>query len=413
MVGAMLCVCGGMAKSQTLHTLREIVPNVELKSILPSTGFEFRLPEESRPTDVTNSMKIVEQRDLVRWGALPEKADKQAVWCVDGSWLCGEAEFVPTGVNVKSALIDSIALPWDRIRGVRNLPMTTTARWRELRRLMKGLDGEEDALWLKSGQKIAGLISIDTELSPRVRFNVRTARKESQIDASDVAAIVFSPVLSGPVTKLGNALEIGLDDGSLLRVSSMSLTQRQLVMKLQGGLEVRTLDPLDYFVPTVTYLRSTPAFAIMLGDTDPASYRQLDSSGLRWELGRNQSEAGMPLVVDDGPIQTGIAMHSHTQVAYRLSGEEERFVAELCMAQPRHGSNERLGSVRCKVLLAKDQHITEVAQYDLRRSGLNRVPVQVELNGARLLALVVEPLDFSTYGDEVVWGNARVISSRP
>jgi hypothetical protein len=109
-----------------------------------------------------------------------------------------------------------------------------------------------------------------------------------------------------------------------------------------------------------------------------------------------------------GIIDRGLATHSSSQVAYRLDGNEKKFLSEVVLARPTDGADERLGSAACQVMLARAGKLQQVASFSLDRSDSSPKPISVDISGAQLLVLVTEQADFDQYGDHVLWLEARI-----
>jgi len=149
-----------------------------------------------------------------------------------------------------------------------------------------------------------------------------------------------------------------------------------------------------------------------LSDLTPARYRHLPDSTLSWELGADRDVMGGPLHTKQSIFLRGLATHSSSQVAYRWDGSPVRMLAEVTLAAALPGAAERLGSVACQVLIARDGKLQTVHSFSLRRSAEGTAQsvemIDLELPDAQLIVLVTDKADYGQYGDHVLWLDARL-----
>jgi hypothetical protein len=68
-----------------------------------------------------------------------------------------------------------------------------------------------------------------------------------------------------------------------------------------------------------------------------------------------------------------------------------------------------VGSVQCKVLVARQGKLVEVFQSPVIRARTPTVPVEVDVSDAQLIVLLAEQADQGPVGDHVLWREARLV----
>jgi NPCBM/NEW2 domain len=145
-----------------------------------------------------------------------------------------------------------------------------------------------------------------------------------------------------------------------------------------------------------------------LDQLKPASYRHVSDNQLEYGLGIGRDVNGNPLQFgsrrQSGIAFRGVALHSSARAAYRWDGSPGKFLTEVQLA-PTAG---RLGSVICKVVLARGGNLQTVSEFSLRAGdGVTSHLVDIDIDGAQLVVLVVEKADQGQVGDHVLWLDAR------
>lgn len=387
--------------AQSVHTTTGIYSDVMLEDVTPDS-LVFRYREGRKP-----SLSIpVEQ--LVRWGVWRGVRDKQALWLAGGSWICGNVALRGEGASVDSAWLSCPKLDYESVRGAVLQPPVSHQAWLELKSQMMLASGEQDTVWIRSGSKVSGIIRWDRSTSSEVLF-VETANGPLELDLQEVAAIVLSPALMGRLPKNRQTLQIALQDGSKLYVRELSRSQpEQLQLKLVSSAVLKTLDDSKTFATSVEHVANQTHRTLNLGQLEAASYKHLPDGSLSWPLGIDGDVYGRPLMVGDGVVDRGIALHSASQVAYRWDGSPATLLAEVVFAKPARGAKVGLGSVDVKVLLARNGQLVAVEEFSLTRATHASKTLAVDLTEAKLIVLVVEQADRGQAGDHILWLNARI-----
>ena len=403
-------VCAAMVVTSqaqsTLHTSEEVVPNAQLIQLNAQGQWEF---------DVGGKLKTVDNSAIVRWGAWPGVLQKSAVWLTDGSWLAGRVDFnSPQEVTVHSDWFQPVKISLRRVRGMVMIAPASINGWNRLQTQLEATTGGRDTVWLSGNRQIAGVLRIEIdEHDQMLRYVLDNAGQTIPVDATEVQAIVFSPTLMGKIPIQSKQVVLGIEDGSRLNIRKFSQQADCIRVELADGLALQSLDSRAEFCRGITCVTNLPQRATFLSEIEPASYKHIIQSKLTWPLGRNRDLLGQPLMNSVGFIDRGLATHSSSQVAYRLDGSERSFLAEVVLAKPADGADERLGSATCQVLVARAGKLQPVATLNLDRSQTSPKPIDVDISGAQLLVLVTEQADMAQFGDHVLWLEARVSRRKP
>jgi hypothetical protein len=385
----------------SLHTSEEVVPGAQLIQMNAKGQWSF---------DVGGKLKTVDHSAIVRWGAWPGVLQNSAVWMTDGSWLAGRVEFnSPQEVTVHSDWFQPVKISLRSVRGLVMIAPASANAWNRLQTQLEATAGGRDTVWLNGNRQIAGVLRFVTDVLDRSPLYVlENAGQTIPVETSDVQAIVFSPTLLGKIPVQSKQVVLGIEDGSRLNIRKIIQQAERIDVELVDGLVLQSLDSRAEFSRGITCLTNNPQGTTFLADIEPASYKHIAQSQLTWPLGRNRDLLGQPLMNSVGIIDRGLATHSSSQVAYRLDGSEKRFLAEVTLAKPADGADERLGSAACQVMVARSGKLQQVATFNLDRSQTTPKALGVDISGAQLLVLVTEQADFGQYGDHVLWLEARL-----
>ncbi len=112
------------------------------------------------------------------------------------------------------------------------------------------------------------------------------------------------------------------------------------------------------------------------------------------------------LRADNVCYEKGIAMHSASRLAYDLAKPYGLFQAELAIDD----SVGDIGSVVFRVYLDKGNgKFAPAYASPIIRGGRSPVPVSIDVDGAKRLALIVDFSDRGDAGDHANWLNARLV----
>jgi len=394
-----------------LHTSDAIVPNAQLTDLDANGQWSFELNGNNGAIGSNGQPQTLASSTIVRWGAWPGVLQKSAVWLSDGSWLVGRIEFdLPQSITLHSEWFQPAKIPLRTVRGLVMIAPASIAAWNQLHSQMEAAVGGRDTIWLTGNRQIAGVLRFELdEFDRSPRFVLENAGQPLVVDSIEVRAIVFSPTLMGNIPVQSKQAVLGLTDGSRLNLRKVTNEAAQVRVELSDGLALQSLDSRPEFCRGVACLTNRPANTTFLAELEPASYKHIPQSQLVWPLGRNRDVLGQPLMNSLGVVDRGLAMHSSSQVAYRLDGSEKRMLVEVQLAKPADGANEQLGSVNCQVMVARAGKLQQIADFHLDRSRSDPHFLNLDISGSQLLVLVTDQSDFAQYGDHVLWLDARIL----
>lgn len=418
------------AVCQTLHTSDKAIPDVVLSGLADEERLSFMKQRQvGNGTDTAGAATLIRTDAIVSWGAWQPTTSNAAVWLADGSWLAGTVTLTDATVRITPAWAEIASLKFPQVAGVILDPPKNPNRLCGLIQQMMTSSGARDLVWLKSGQKVSGLLRLKGHPDNGVAFTLGNGGKVVGLAREEIRAFVFSPdLVSAPsVSQLDRT--VGLQDGSLIHVrdlhaslSALLAPKSKLRFSTHGGLEIVPRDRAQEGGPTpsnsVTYINAIPSGVGLLGLSEPLTYKFGESSLLQWPLGRN-TDIHQNLL-RDGPriVPRGLAMHAPSQVAFRVAEGSQRFIAEVTLsgALPHRSDSRRIdasdpsvGSVICEVVVARDGKLETLASVQLSISQRRSAILDVACSGSSLVVLVVRESDLGNYGDQVCWTGARLI----
>lgn len=360
---------------------------------------------------VDRSGAKVAGEDALRWGAWRGIVGKPAVWLSDGSWLCGDLKYADGRLLVSGKWLEDVVVPLENVRAIVLESFSSLQDFRSQFDRWIVLDGTEDRIWLRSGQQVSGVVEMVG--SDGALLQLKTTGKTLEFGTDQVAAVVFSPALLGPLPKLNDSFELGVSDGSLIKAKSWMMDRGRWQAEISGGLSLSSIDMASRFSNEIQYVRRLGIEGVTkVSDLRLAQYKAPSTGSLlKWKLGLDQDALGRSLLASEGLVFSGIGMHSTSQAAFRWDGSEADFVAELSFVPSDARSDRRLGDTVCKVLIARDGRLETLFEKRLIRSSSEQSlsMVKVDVTNAQLIVLLVEQGEFGTLGDHVQWLDARVV----
>ncbi len=302
----------------------------------------------------------------------------------------------PEGIKLDvlpNALGDLVtSIPLDRVLGLVLAPPSNPSELEALVRKIRHDTRDSEALWMANGDRLSGsLQSLDAQA---VTFD--SGNGPLPFQRSAIVAVGFDPALLSYPKPKGPYLELTFADGSRLGVVSSHVEQGHVVAETRFGATIRIpfkeLSRVHLLGGPVTYLSTRePAGAqyVPYLDRHPNSFG-VDST---WD--------GHHLRLTGQPFDRGLGMLPRSLVAYRLEPGDRRFQATV-------GLDDRAGdkaSVVFRVLTDK----TEVFHSGPLTRQDPPVPVDVQVQGANLLILIVEFGDRGDVQDSADWVEARLI----
>jgi hypothetical protein len=284
---------------------------------------------------------------------------------------------------------------------------------------MRAASGSADVVWNGRSEQLSGVLAldlkqaIDTSAASVPIWSLKTAGSAEKVtlDAANLQAIVFSPVLRRPLRSAVALARIDLRDGSRLNVISLERqSDGRITVTLADRRKLEAVDMSRQFSSAIVRIAGQPSRVTWVSSLEPARYRFMDERGeLAWPLGRDQDLFGKPLFVDDDSVAHAVVLHSPAQVAYRWDGRKAKFLCEVSIARPATDLATSVGSAQCRVLVARDGQLVELLKTSTVRPGDRPLAIDVDISDAQLVVLLAEEADQGSVGDHVLWRDARFV----
>jgi hypothetical protein len=268
-----------------------------------------------------------------------------------------------------------------------------------LRRRLLAEQRSQDIVLLRNGDVLEGtLTGLDRPgLDGKARLHLEMNGQEVGVDRDRVAVIALNTDLARSFLPKGVYARLVLTDGSRLSLSAARLEGKMLSGQTLIGVPVRV--PIIDLVS----LDMRQGCAVYLSDLKPRRYEYTPYLGVKYPFVADGSVAGRELRLAGSTYDKGLGVHSQGALTYDLGKGYRRFQALVGLDD----QTGRRGNVRIKVLvdgkprdLGWDQELTLA-------DGARMVDLDVQ--GARELTLVVEFGRGGDVQDHVNWADARLI----
>ena len=297
-------------------------------------------------------------------------------------------------LRIDSLATQSLEVPADRLRTIWS---TNEALVKKAKDINETAAGQDIAFVEKNGdvKSVAGVAAgIDGGF-----LQFKFEGEERRIKLDRVVGILLAHREAAPETSLFEVFN--LVDGDVIsgRIESIDKGVLRLKPLFSGGgdqshfdIPLKQLASIDVKNGRLTWV----------GDLQPAAVTQVPYFDRMMPYRVNQSLTGGELVLADGPVTKGIAVHTKCGLTYDIGGSFERLRAKIGFQQP-EGKAGR-AAVRIvgdgKVLWKND---------DLR--GDASKPIEVNVSVAKIQSLSLEA-DYGSNFDvagRIVWGEARLV----
>jgi NPCBM/NEW2 domain len=141
-----------------------------------------------------------------------------------------------------------------------------------------------------------------------------------------------------------------------------------------------------------------------LGDLAPSAVSQVPYFDRLMPYRVNQSLTGGQLVLADGPISKGVAVHSKCVLTYDIHGGYEHFRAKVGFQQP----DGKAGRAPVRIL-GDDKVLWH--QDDLKGAAAKPAAVDLDVAGVKRLTLEADFGPNQDVAGRVVWGEARLVKA--
>jgi len=257
-----------------------------------------------------------------------------------------------------------------------------------------------DVVRFRNGDTSRGVISLvpDAE-QPAFRFRPETGDARD-LPATDVAAIVFNPLLAKARKPKGPFSRVVLTDGSRLALVNVAIAGNALKGETTFGQKV------ELSLDSLVALDVLQGKAVYLSDIKPSKAEQAGFLGVAWPWAADRTVRGLPLRLagegGDSTFDKGLGTHPRTVLTYDLGGKYRRFEA-LVGLDPESGDRGR-AVVRIRID-GKEQTVPGLAALASGKS----VAVRLDVSKAKELTLEVDYGPTGGVRADVNWANARLV----
>ncbi len=171
------------------------------------------------------------------------------------------------------------------------------------------------------------------------------------------------------------------------------------VSGLAQSLPLASVAQLDFSLGKIVYLSDLEP---LKADWQPYLGAANLSAGARQLFGlrKDKNFAGKPLTLGETTFRKGVALHSRSDVAYRLPGQFTRLVATVGIDP----SQRSRGNVRLEIR-GDDREL-----YNATIAGSAAPqPIELDLTGVGRLTVLVDYGEGLDIGDQLILGNARLV----
>ena len=237
-----------------------------------------------------------------------------------------------------------------------------------------------------------------------------------QLDGDDIPVKrekIFGLIYSKRESTARNAVaQVVLTSGDRLAAKNVAWNGESWKVQLVSGLE---LDVASKWLRTIDYGASKFTY---LSDLEPRSVNYTPFYGSYpgmyiWEYRRDQDLEGKRISLGKKTFDKGLAIHSKTQLKYRLGGDYRKFQAMMGIGNEIHrGNADVVVKVDNKIIFSGVAKTSETSQ----NGSIQRPEPQIldlDVTGGVELEIIVgygdEPGFNSDTGDRVYFGNARLV----
>lgn len=294
-------------------------------------------------------------------------------------------------IDTQPVAMGNLAVPIDGIVGLIINPPAEVDAVDLLEAKIRTEPRDAEQLWLVNGDKLDGFYAgmTDKQITFRPKSGAITLGRPG------VVAIGFTPTAAAAEPIKGPYFEWLLLDGSRVGLTQSRVDRGMIVGTMRVGLEVRVP------VGEVARVRVLNANVAYLSDRDADKVVYESYLGPTRPYRRGTSVAGPALRLGGQTFDKGLGTQSRTLLAYRLDSRAKRFQATIGLDD----AAGPLGNVLFKVL------VDGKVRYESPSMGAGYAPrpVDVDLEGGKVLILITEFGERGDVQDSGDWVEARII----
>jgi hypothetical protein len=319
--------------------------------------------------------------------------DSQAVLLPEGDRLLRTAigSTTETSLDVRSESLGKLEVPLDCVLGLilstQGPSGSFDARWDRI--LVEPRKNE--VVWLLNGDRLEGsFLDMDDR-----KIHIQIDQKPVEVERMGVAALAFDPSLLNYPRPKGHFLELRLNDGTRLGVSSTKLDEGTVEAMTRFGRPVR------FGLGELSGVVARSGSVVYLAERAPAKAVYTSYIGPTRPYRADRAIDGQPFQLAGRTYDRGIGTQSRTLLAYRIEPGDRRFQALV-------GVDERagpLGNVVFRVLIdgAEQYRSDPMTHRDAPK------PVDVDLGKGKILILDTQFGHRGDVRDLADWVEARII----
>lgn len=364
--------------------------------------------------DAKDQPMSVAAEKLIRYGNEPITDFESGLLMVDGSWIVGRIERVAEDRVSIAGRYFQTTLSLQGVRGIAlHLPIDPLQRQRIINAMTEA-DGGDDRLLTVTGDSVAGVLQLPPKidgapLASRGSWEIRRRERNEKVEAASLRAVVLSPLLH-PIRLADAGFWFALDDGSRLAIESVEHNGAEVRLETFSGQQLSFAASWDQFLQAVRSIQPASSATSWLAKTRPAAFKQQSTlSTLQWPLAVDSGLRGEPLIVSGNRYRHGLTMHASAQAAYAIPADATRFRASIAVADVSEVDRSG-GSVVFQVVTADaSKAVTPQYTSPTLRPGDAAISLDIHVQGAKLLLLLVTDAGDGSSGDVAVWLDARFL----
>ena len=372
-------------------------PQVQVQTF-SGESFQGQLAEltaDKVVVETADGKKSLSMDDLLQISCLSQPVatlvDAVEVTLVDGSVvLCKDYQVADGKASLIPFSGEAIKLPNADVARVRFQPLNEMLEPQWERILERKL--ASDVLVVRRDQSIDHIEGVFGNVAERIDFNpgdgVIAVKREKAF-----AMLYFLP---GGRTFPASRCLVTDTTGAKWKAAELLLAD--------GGLQVKTSAGFSFTLPTdkISRLDFSQGKVQFLANLTPLSLKATPFLGYMPEMQKDRALDGGPLSLEGKTYLRGIAMHSRTQVVYRLNGEFRRFQTVL-------GIDDSVGSNGHVDVTIKGDDRVLFSGILTGRDNPRARPLDLDITGLRRLEIFVDYGRNRDEADHVDFCEARII----
>lgn len=290
------------------------------------TAKELSLQPESGPVQTIPTADLLEVRRKTDKAAASEPADAAIVRVAltDGSQLqLQDVATTAKELRGRHALLGDVALPITAVHSVRFAP--PSSKFDPLWTPLKEKGAKTDMVVL---QKPEVLDHLDGVIGAIDQATIKFLLDGDEIPVKREKA--FGLIYARKPSNAKLAARVELSNGDIVAVKSVAADGEQWKLEPLAGaawqLPIEGVTVVDYSLGKVVYLSSLEPRSV---NYTPSEKIEGSTEEFFWKFRRDRSLEGKPLRLGQKTYARGLAIHSETELKYRLGGEYRRFQAML------------------------------------------------------------------------------------